>query len=80
MDSHHALGRELWVGIEIFVVGVECDRHHVGLQRHQPDFFLKPCAGDAELHHRVSLGEDRLLQPLPAVVIDAGDLLAVGLQ
>ncbi len=52
MDRHHALGRKLRIGIEIFVVRVEGDRHHVGAEPHQLDLLLDACAGDAELHHR----------------------------
>ena len=80
MNRHHALGRELRIGIEIFVMGVECDRHHVRAERHQLDLFLQPRAGDAELHDRIGLGQNGFLQPLPAVVIDARHLLAVGLH
>jgi hypothetical protein len=80
MDCHHALGRELRVGIEILVVRVEGDRHHVGPERHQLDLLLEPGAGDAELHHRIRLLQDRLLQRLPALVMDLRDLLAVRLH
>src|SRR5271170_4362135 len=80
MDRHHALGRKLRIGIEVFIMRVERDRHHVRMQRHQLDLFLEPGAGDAELHHRIGLVKDRFLQPLPALVIDARDLFAVGLH
>ena len=49
------LGGKLRTGLEIFVVGVEGDRHHVGAELHQLDLLLDARRGDAELHDRVDL-------------------------
>ena len=80
MDRHHALGRELRIGIEIFVMRVEGDRHHVGAEPHQLDLLLDARAGDAELHDRLAARQDRVVQPLPAFLIHARHLTAVGLH
>ena len=80
MDRHHALGRQRGLRLEIFVVGIEADRHHVGAELHQLDLLLDARRGDAELHDRIDLAHDRVLQPLPVGVMDARHLPAVGLD
>jgi hypothetical protein len=59
---------------------VEGDGHHVGAEPHELDLLFDTRAGNAELHDRAALGQDRVVQPLPALLIHARHLPAVGLH
>ena len=59
MDRHHPLRRQGRHRLEIFVVGVEGDRHHVGAELHQLDLLLDARRRHAVLHDRIDLAHDR---------------------
>ena len=80
MNRHHALGRQRRLGLKIFVVRIEAHRHHVGPKLHELDFFFDARRRHAELHDRINLVHDGVLQALPVVLVDARDLPAVRLD
>ena len=80
MDRHHPLRRQARHRLEIFVVGVERDRHHVGAELHQLDLLLDARRRHAVLHDRIDLVGDHVVQLLPVGVMDARHHLAVGLD
>src|SRR6266404_5480971 len=76
----HLVGRVRRIRPEIFVMNVECVRHHLGLEAHQAHLLVQAGARDAELDDRINPRTDLLCQGSPPIEVDPRELPAVGLH